>query len=319
MQIQDFLKRLKGEQRGSGEQYMACCPAHGDTKPSLSVTERDGKILVHCQAGCTTEAVISAMGLTMQDLFDDPKPKPQSWIFLREHIYYDENSEPIAKKQLYDKGDGTKTGIWYRFENGNYIKNLNGLRMPLYNLPVLTDKEGAYIAGGENSTVYIAEGEKDAQTLFDMGYAGTTSPNGAGSKWKTEYNKYVTGRDVVILADNDKAGQAHAEHTADALLTVAKSVKLIPASAIYPNIQNKGDISDIAAKFGIATAREMLDKAVAGASYINAYSQALPESCTNKINPRSGAVKRDLVLLHPDKNDRYGWHDRGQSIARLRG
>ena len=233
---------------------MACCPAHKDAKPSLSVAERDGKILVHCQAGCTTEAVVSAMGLTMQDLF--VKPKPQSWIFLREHIYFDEDSEPVTKKQLYDKGDGTKTGVWYRYENGEYFKGLNGLQAPLYNLPLLKMN---------HDTVFIAEGEKDCDTLFNMGYIATTSPNGAGTKWRSEYNMYLRGCDIFVLTDNDEPGRKHGEDVANALLSVAKSVKLIPAVDIYPEVQHKGDISDIVAQFGAAVAKQMLDRAVSAA------------------------------------------------------
>ena len=44
----------------SGRSGMARCPAHDDHNPSLSITERDGKVLVHCFAGCTQEAVWEA-------------------------------------------------------------------------------------------------------------------------------------------------------------------------------------------------------------------------------------------------------------------
>jgi hypothetical protein len=44
---------------GRGNQ--ARCPANKDRTPSLSVTERDGKILLHCHAGCPQEAVIAAL------------------------------------------------------------------------------------------------------------------------------------------------------------------------------------------------------------------------------------------------------------------
>ncbi len=37
------------------------CPAHDDAHPSLSVDERDGRLLVHCFAGCQQEDVIEAL------------------------------------------------------------------------------------------------------------------------------------------------------------------------------------------------------------------------------------------------------------------
>ncbi len=41
--------------------FTACCPAHDDRNPSLSVSDKNGKILVHCWAGCTQEEVIGAL------------------------------------------------------------------------------------------------------------------------------------------------------------------------------------------------------------------------------------------------------------------
>ena len=51
---------------------MACCPAHDDKSPSLSIRELDdGRILIHCFAGCSVEEVLSAVGLTFDDLFPE--------------------------------------------------------------------------------------------------------------------------------------------------------------------------------------------------------------------------------------------------------
>jgi len=50
--------------------WVARCPAHDDRNPSLSIREgEDGRCLVKCFAGCTAEAVVGAIGLTMADLF----------------------------------------------------------------------------------------------------------------------------------------------------------------------------------------------------------------------------------------------------------
>jgi hypothetical protein len=47
--------------RWYGRDGIACCVAHDDRTPSLSVSERDGKLLVHCHAGCDQRAVIAAL------------------------------------------------------------------------------------------------------------------------------------------------------------------------------------------------------------------------------------------------------------------
>ena len=70
MKIDEFLSRLDGVTECAGG-WMARCPAHGDSNPSLSVSERDGRILVHCHAGCTAQAVVESLGLKMRDLFED--------------------------------------------------------------------------------------------------------------------------------------------------------------------------------------------------------------------------------------------------------
>ena len=68
------LKHVQPEKNG----YTAECPAHGDSKSksSLSITTTpDGKILLYCFAGCDTEQIMSAVGLTMKDLFVGGKGK----------------------------------------------------------------------------------------------------------------------------------------------------------------------------------------------------------------------------------------------------
>src|SRR5882762_4853451 len=71
MRLDEFLDRLSGVE-GHGEQYAARCPAHEDARASLSLTAgTDGRILLKCHAGCTSEAVVRALGLTLADLFPD--------------------------------------------------------------------------------------------------------------------------------------------------------------------------------------------------------------------------------------------------------
>lgn len=74
MQLNEFLERLKTV-KGNGNQYTAICPAHTDKDPSLSVSEANGKILLHCHAGCTTENILGVIGLDMKDLFIEPAHK----------------------------------------------------------------------------------------------------------------------------------------------------------------------------------------------------------------------------------------------------
>jgi len=68
--IMAFLNRLQNLRR-NGSGWMALCPSHDDRKSSLSIGQGDdGRILLHCFAGCHAEQVVAAVGLTMADLFE---------------------------------------------------------------------------------------------------------------------------------------------------------------------------------------------------------------------------------------------------------
>jgi len=60
-------KGCKPRQLSNG-QWQAHCPAHDDAKPSLSVTESDGCILLHCFAGCGIDDICAALSITTKDL-----------------------------------------------------------------------------------------------------------------------------------------------------------------------------------------------------------------------------------------------------------
>lgn len=77
-----FLDRLDGAKTNGSNKWLAKCPAHPDRSPSLAIRLADDRILIHCFAGCHVDAVLSAVGLDMTDLFPDrvaqpgtPKPK----------------------------------------------------------------------------------------------------------------------------------------------------------------------------------------------------------------------------------------------------
>jgi putative DNA primase/helicase len=68
LRLSDLLAKLPDvEQTADG--YLVHCPAHDDSKQSLRLTVSDaGKVLLRCRAGCETDDVVKALGLTMRDL-----------------------------------------------------------------------------------------------------------------------------------------------------------------------------------------------------------------------------------------------------------
>ena len=60
MTAETIAKALGGHRVGAG--WSAQCPAHDDQTPSLSLGDSgDGKVLVHCHAGCTQGSVITVL------------------------------------------------------------------------------------------------------------------------------------------------------------------------------------------------------------------------------------------------------------------
>jgi phage/plasmid primase, P4 family, C-terminal domain len=239
--LDDFCSRLKGVQ-GSGKQRKALCPAHDDEKPSLSVSvdEKEGKILLYCHASCEYQDILHAMNLTKRDLYTTPLRKNDTSTYIKpiHYEYLDDNGMPILRKVRYYK-NGEKGFYWqHKDKKGKWQKGNGGIPAPLFNQIFLSTS---------TDTVYIVEGEKDALTLVENGILAVYSPHGAGGKekWNARYTEALTGRDVVILPDNDVSGKRFAEDIAAALHGKAKSVKLADLTNIWKDLPEKSDITDV--------------------------------------------------------------------------
>lgn len=72
--IADILPRLEKVRKTGSRNWIACCPAHDDRSPSLTLAETDdGRVLVHCFGGCDIGAIVGAVGLGW-DPWYPPKP-----------------------------------------------------------------------------------------------------------------------------------------------------------------------------------------------------------------------------------------------------
>lgn len=209
------------------------CPAHDDNAPSLSIGQRKDRkgVVLNCHAGCDPLDVVQALGLTMQDLFDEPLEKPDRPQVVAEYKYQDERGKPLYVVRRIEPGYNgeRKTFRQYRPDGTPGVK---GVRRVLYRL---TEVLAAAQAGG---TVLVVEGEKDADNLCAIpGVVATCNVGGAG-KWSEDYTKQLRGAaEVVIICDRDEPGRKHAA-------TVAESVKRagIPVRVLEPT--RGKDVSD---------------------------------------------------------------------------
>jgi hypothetical protein len=206
MNIEEILGRFRGTRR-EGKGWKAICPAHDDKNPSLSIDVKDGRVLLHCFAGCTFERILAASGLEPADVQVSTSRK-----VVAEYDYLDENGKLLfqvvrfePKAFLQRRPDG----------NGGWTWNLHNVRRVPYHLQDVLTAE----------SVLIVEGEKDADLARKMGFVGTCNPGGA-EKWQDGYAEYFRGKQVSIIADGDAPGRRHAQQVAGSLYGKAKSVRL---------------------------------------------------------------------------------------------
>ena len=69
MDLRDFLNRLEVVKGSGGDEYVCKCPAHDDRTASLCVREGEKGIVLKCQAGCPTDAVLAHMAVSYTHLF----------------------------------------------------------------------------------------------------------------------------------------------------------------------------------------------------------------------------------------------------------
>jgi len=186
------------EAENKGKEHFAICPWHKDSKPSLAINLNKGVFYCH---GCRVSGIV--VNEPTEDGIEDI------------YEYKDINGDLLYQVVRLKGKDfrARKTD-----NKGGWVWKLENTKKVLYNLPE--------VVKNENRRVFIVEGEKDANTLNKLGYTATCNPFGAG-KWLDEYDGYLIGKDVIVIADNDKEGLKHAEDICNRLLHKANTVKLI--------------------------------------------------------------------------------------------
>lgn len=265
--------------RQTKDAWTACCPAHDDRTPSLSITPTDDRILLKCHAGCATADVVAALGLTLADLFvadhrgglppprqppaqrQNAPPPPAAATaeqaagpprVVATYDYDTAAGQLLHQAQRWEPGfHGAKKSFTQRRPHptkpGVWIDNLDGVTRVLYNLPAVLRA----VQAGER--IYLPEGEKDAQNIIKEGLTATTNAGGA-DQWEEQYTETLRGAHVVILQDNDASGQRHTALVTQALHGVAASLRVVE----FPELPDKGDVSDWLAAGGTRAQLEAL-------------------------------------------------------------
>lgn len=252
--IEDVLSFKSVKLIGSGNERKCVCPFHEDKNPSMSVNV--DKQAWHCHAcdigggvidllakfaNMSPVEYIKANGIGSENhRFDSnsitpsaPRHQPQptpvqakqptvktviekvyDYIDLFGNLAYQVvRLKPKSFRQRHSDG------------NGGWIWNMSDVTRILYRLPEVS----------KSQTVWICEGEKDADTLVSMGYCATTNVGGAG-KWMDGYTEALTDKDIVLCGDNDKAGKEHIESVFEALAGKVKTARIVNVPSGYKDI-----------------------------------------------------------------------------------
>jgi len=249
-----------------GDQVLTHCPSHADQHPSLSITERDSKLLWCCHAGCTQEDVTAALkskgllgastqsehlatssALKQKVVAQFPYHQDGQLVIVVERLEPGRNgrSKEFRPKHPAPDGQGWHFGLGGEKSNCGCPR----ISVPLY-------RQDELLAASPDLTVHIAEGEAKADALLDQGLAATSALGGAKRKWDPGYSDLLANRDLVILPDNDKPGRDHALDIAACSIGKARSVKVLD----LPGLPERGDVLNW---LQVGTLEELLELASA--------------------------------------------------------
>ena len=215
--------------RGTSAQCPGPDHKNGDRTLSLSIGQgREGAVL-NCHLGCLTDTILEILGMSAAGLFDEPREhgSGDGYQVAAEYRYTDEHGQLLFVKERRVPKDFKLRRPDGR---GGWAWGLGDARRVLYNLPAVL----AVVAAGQ--PVYVAEGEKDADAIGRAGAVATCNFEGAAKdgqrpKWRPEYGDALKGATVIVVADKDSAGYAHAAAIKADLTGKAGSVTVVEPAA----------------------------------------------------------------------------------------
>jgi hypothetical protein len=217
------------------------CPAHDDRNPSLSVTERDGRILVHCHAGCPSERVIDA--LKQRGLW--PTRQPSAARETRYEIR-DRDGTLVAVHVRIDTPNGKR--MWWERDGRKGLAGLRPTDLPLYGVHRL----------GDAREVIVVEGEKAADALLALGLPAVGTVCGASTTPSDDALRPLVDRVVFLWPDNDEPGRRHMQRIAERLHALGcQDLRWVE----WDEAPESGDAADAVPRGGRALVDQLLARA----------------------------------------------------------
>ena len=224
--MEGLLEKLDKATKTPSGGWKACCPAHEDENPSLTVSVgTDGKILMNCKAGCDFTQVVEALGMKPGDFFPE-KGNHRKRSVVATYNYTDHEGNFLYQKVRYEPKDFS----WRRKNSaGDWIWG-KGEPDVLYRLHELLEMSK------DHEGCYLVEGEKDADAAMAAGVPGT-SPSILNLDCLEPLKAFET---VIVVADRDKQGKKVAQKSSDLLLKLGVFAKIV-----YGKVEDaKSDLTD---------------------------------------------------------------------------
>jgi hypothetical protein len=227
-------KGCKARRCGTDSLKAPCpiCQADGQKHdPGLSVTIKNGQLLLHCfgPGSCAYPALCDVLDIDQRECFADDKPLPQRPKVVAEYSYQNADGETVfCVKRLEPGNNGKRKTFVQARPDGGKVRNLPSEQRHIpYELP-------AVLEGVENnSTIFVVEGEKNADAinaLPDSNIVATCNAGGAGH-WREEHAAYLNGAGlVVVVADKDEEGRGHAAKVAATLQGKVKHLQIVESA-----------------------------------------------------------------------------------------
>lgn len=194
--------------------------------------------LIEREAGAKGADAIEWLSRELGVVIESDRRQEQQRRIVATYDYPDEFGEVLFQVVRYEPKDFRQR----RPDGAGWSWSLKGVRQVPYRLPEILE------AMGHDRTIFIVEGEKDADALWALGIPATCNAGGA-KKWPASFQILFSGADVVILPDNDDAGREHRDLVAASLKDVANV-----RSLDLPGLPLKGDVSDWLAAGGTGAA-----------------------------------------------------------------
>lgn len=241
--VHTVLSSLEKVKQTAPGEWLACCPAHEDNNPSLSVKVSGSKILLNCFAGCEYRDIAQAIegrGVKVsarEERIDPPLEHFDLGPYKTYWDYLDARGVFVLRVCRWEQVDGRKEiRPLIRTPDGWAWKQHSNPR-PLYQLNRLTKEP--------EKPVIIVEGEKAAvaaQKLYPD-YIATTWPGGAKAVGLAEWS-VLRGRRVTLIPDCDNPGRSAMAWVANSLKSIARTIRLVDPSKIITDLPEGWDLAD---------------------------------------------------------------------------